>query len=414
MTTYYSQDLEGALASTQIEAHIPLLTKLHEHLKQRINTLPVFNNVHETADLKELSKIANHYRTSFEDIIILGTGGSSLGGQSLLQLRTTTTPRVHFMDNIDPDTFTKLFEKINPKKTGVIAISKSGNTSETLMQLLVCLIHWENHDLTHLLSHHFLIISEPTHNGIREIAQKHSIPCLDHHPQIGGRYAVFSLVGMLPALIAGLNAQAIRSGAIHTLENLLQETDLRKSDILIGILANYLMIQQGLTQSVVMPYIDRLMTFAFWYRQLWAESLGKNGNGSTPVQALGTVDQHSQLQLYLDGPQDKFFTIITMNHTDSFKIDCSSYTHPSLSIFHKKTMGNLLVAEQKATIDTLRKHQKPTRVLHLKTLDEATLGALMMFYILETLGTAYLLNVDPLDQPAVEESKILTRHYLAT
>ena len=167
-----------------------------------------------------------------------------------------------------------------------------------------------------------------------------------------------------------------------------------------------------------MPYIDRLNTFSLWFRQLWAESLGKKDKsdkpqGITPIQALGTVDQHSQLQLYLDGPRDKLFTIITLDHKDdSFKVQLPPVGHSAVDLFQGKTMGNLMVAEQKATIDTLRRHNCPTRVIELKTLDAKTLGGLMMHYMLETLAMAHLLNVNPFDQPAVEEGKILTHQYL--
>jgi len=323
---------------------------------------------------------------------------------------------LHFLDNIDPATFHRLFLTLSFEKTGVIAISKSGNTAETLMQLLLCLQQWLSLVPQDSLNNHFLIITEPGNNGIRQVANTYQLPCLDHPSDIGGRFAVFTLIGMLPAMIANIDVKAIRAGARQILSSALMEDS--QSQPLQGSLAHIALAKQGITQTILMPYIDRLQTFTLWFRQLWAESLGKRdknnkGQGITPVQALGTVDQHSQLQLYLDGPQDKLFSIITLDHQeDLLKVTLPPVGHPCVDLFQGKTMGNLMMAEQQATIDTLRRHQRPTRVIRLKTLDEKTLGGLMMHYILETLATAWLMDVNPFDQPAVEEGKILTQRYL--
>lgn len=382
-------------------------------------TLPLLQQIKSDDLLSSLEPFVERFQT-FEDVLILGTGGSSLGGQTLLSLRKSQhkSPRFHFLDNIDPNTFHNLFSTLSFEKTGVIAISKSGNTSETLMQLLICL----QQGLVSLsqanLKDHFLIITEPHDNGIRRLAKTYSLPCLDHPTDIGGRFAVFTIVGMLPAMIANINVKALRMGARQVLASTLATMKSQDCLPLQGALAHMALAKRGITQTVLMPYIDRLTTFTLWFRQLWAESLGKRskdnkGQGITPIQALGTVDQHSQLQLYLDGPKDKLFTIITLDHHEnSFEMNLPAVGHPAVDLFQGKTMGDLMMAEQKATIDTLRHHHCPTRVIHLKILDENTLGGLMMHYILETLAMAHLMDVNPFDQPAVEEGKILTQHYL--
>lgn len=383
------------------------------HMQGLRDTLPLFQLVDQEADLKILSSLAHEIRSHFTDVIILGTGGSSLGGQALCALSPHKSPRLHFHDNIDPHTFLNLFEEIDTHKTAVIAISKSGNTAETLMQLMVCLDHWSKNVGPDKLKDHFWIIAEDQTNGIREISQTYQLRCLEHPHNIGGRFAVFTLVGLLPAFIAGLDGHKVRQGARMVLDGLMKAQTIAESAPLHGAMIQYRLAEQGYTQSVLFPYLDRLRIFAFWYRQLWAESLGKHGRGTTPIQAMGTVDQHSQLQLYLDGPKDKFFTVITMDHgPEPFNLGSLSFAHPSLNIFKDKSMGQLLVAEQKATIDTLDNHGCPTRILHLSDLDEMTLGALMMHYVVETIAMAFLLDVNPFDQPAVEESKILARQYL--
>lgn len=408
----FTQDLDGFPDLKEAPGTLSYLHTLGE-------TLPLLQQIKSDDLLSSLEPFVERFQI-FEDVLILGTGGSSLGGQTLLSLRKSQhkSPRFHFLDNIDPNTFHNLFSTLSFEKTGVIAISKSGNTSETLMQLLICL---QQSLLT--LSHasikdHFLIISEPRDNGIRRLAKTYNLPCLDHPTDIGGRFAVFTSVGMLPALIANIDVKALRMGARQVLASTLAAIKSQDCLPLQGALAHMALAKRGITQTVLMPYIDRLTTFTLWFRQLWAESLGKRskdnkGQGITPIQALGTVDQHSQLQLYLDGPQDKLFTIITLDqHDNSFEMNLPAVGHPAVDLFQGKTMGDLMMAEQKATIDTLRHHQCPTRVIHLKTLDEKTLGGLMMHYILETLAMAHLMDVNPFDQPAVEEGKILTQHYL--
>lgn len=412
-TDMFTQNLEGFPAL--VEAPETLL-----HLQALSNTLPLFQHIQSDDLLNDLKPFAKHFQ-SFEDVLILGTGGSSLGGQTLLALCNPRhkSPRFHFLDNIDPDTFHKLFLTISYEKTAIIAISKSGNTSETLMQVLICIQQWLSALPETNLKDHFLIISEPHNNGIRQLAKTYDLPCLDHPTDIGGRFAVFTVVGMLPAMIANIDVNAIRLGARQVLSSALTAKGLQNCQPLQGALAHMALAKEGITQTVLMPYIDRLHIFTLWFRQLWAESLGKRdkdhqGQGITPIQALGTVDQHSQLQLYLDGPRDKLFTIITMDHHENFfRVNLPPVGHPSVDSFQDKTMGNLMMAEQRATIDTLRRHHCPTRVIHLKTLDEKTLGGLMMHYILETLAMAHLTNVNPFDQPAVEEGKILTQRYLA-
>ena len=165
--------------------------------------------------------------------------------------------------------------------------------------------------------------------------------------------------------------------------------------------------------SVLMPYSDRLVKFAQWYRQLWAESLGKDGKGTTPVEALGAVDQHSQLQLYLDGPADKMFTIIAPDHAGTgATIDAGLADELGLDYLAGRTVGDLMAAEARATVDSLVGEGCPTRVLAVDRVDAATVGALMMHYMLESVLAARLLAVDPFDQPAVEDSKVRARAYL--
>ena len=169
----------------------------------------------------------------------------------------------------------------------------------------------------------------------------------------------------------------------------------------------------GVTQTILMPYLDRLAHFGLWYRQLWAESLGKDGQGTTPIRAMGTVDQHSQLQLYLAGPWDKMFSVLRMDtKSEGRRVDPELLDDPRLDYLAGRRMGDLLDAEARATADTLIRNGRPTRQILIETLDEDTLGGLFMHFMLETILAAHLLEVNPFDQPAVEEGKVLAREYL--
>lgn len=401
----YEQNFEGCHYRTSDDtlfkdpSCLETLNKFRETYQK--GELPPLSLVEKTEDLQTLKEAVAGFQ--FEDILILGTGGSSLGGQALYALSTQTKPRLHFMDNIDPFTFDAIFKKVDLKKTGVIAISKSGSTVETLMQLLICIERFAKEGL----KDHFLCITEPTDNPLRKIAQSQNWPCYEHPSTVGGRYSCFSIVGLLPAILAGLDVSSFRKGAQDVLRQHLTE---ECPPALKGAaLAVHLQKNHQKTLSVMFPYSDQLQLFSLWYCQLWAESLGKEGKGTTPISALGTVDQHSQLQLYLDGPKDKFFTIIAPSWTG--KGDKVSL--PLIPEFTGKTMGDLFAAEQKATYETLVRNECPTRLITIDHIDERTLGSLMMHFMIETILTSYLLNVNAFDQPAVEEGKCLAREYLA-
>ena len=173
------------------------------------------------------------------------------------------------------------------------------------------------------------------------------------------------------------------------------------------------LIKNNFNMNVLFTYLDSLQNFSLWFRQLWAESIGKNGHGSTPINAVGTVDQHSQLQLYLDGPKDKFFTIIGMEKPlKSNKLNCHINKINLSESLHKKTLGDLLFVEMKATYQTIKNKNIPLRLIKLNKIDEETLGSLIMCFFIETIYTCYLLKINPFDQPAVEEGKKLAIKFL--
>jgi glucose-6-phosphate isomerase len=382
--------------------------------------LPLLALPERRDDLRQIAGVADTYRDRYDDVVILGTGGSSLGGRSLYTLAegpgaTPGCPRLHFAENVDPHGFAALLAALDPAKTGFLVVSKSGGTAETLTQLL-CALPWLFAAVgAEQAGTQVTAIVEPGDSVLRRLVAAHGFNALDHDPGVGGRFSVLSLVGLLPAMIAGLDAAAVRDGANAVLQPVLADDPKAPAAPVAGAaLAVGLARACGAVQSVMFPYIDRLAPFALWYRQLWAESLGKQGQGTTPLRAMGTVDQHSQLQLYLDGPADKMFTVVMGPSAGTGPvIDPALCDDPGLAVYAGRRMGDLFDACQRATAETLAARGRPVRVLRLQAVDERTLGALMMHFMLETILAAHLLGVDPFDQPAVEESKVLARRYMA-
>lgn len=383
--------------------------------RHKDGSLPLLRLPAACDDLQALQPIADRYRTSFDDVVLVGTGGSSLGGQTLCNLAVPGAgPRLHFFDNVDPHSLDALLTSVDLTRTGFLIVSKSGSTAETMSVFLLCLDAVRGEVGADAAGQHFTAITEPADNILRRICAAHGIRLLDHDPGVGGRYSVLSLVGLLPAMIAGLDAAAVREGAAEVLAAVLDGASPDSVEPAIGAAISIGLAQQnGISTTVLMPYIDRLNDFGLWFRQLWAESLGKNGKGTTPVNALGTVDQHSQLQLYLDGPRDKMFTVVMLAVAGKGRVVSPELAGDGdLAYLAGHTLGDLMDAEQRATAQTLIKNNRPTRIFRLDVLDERAMGALFMHFMLETIIAAHLLDVDPFDQPAVEEGKILTRQYL--
>jgi glucose-6-phosphate isomerase len=387
--------------------------------------LPLLRLPDKEDDLASIRDAARTLTNGATDIVLLGTGGSSLGGQTLAQLSgyavpgvgaLRAPPRLHFIDNLDPLSFEAMLAKLPLATTRFVAISKSGGTAETLMQTIAALSAVKAARVDPRGA--FLGISEPAksgkHNGLRDLLGKHQVPMLDHDPGVGGRFSALTNVGLLPAAILGLDIGAIRKGAAAALAPVLARKKPAEVPAALGAALSVALAEsKGKTVSVVMAYSDRLERFTRWYMQLWAESLGKNGKGTTPIGALGPVDQHSQVQLYLGGPRDKLFTVVSVAGTGlGPRIDKDLATLAGEPALGGKTIGDLAAAEARATADTLAKNGCPVRTISIPTLDEASLGELLMHFMLETIVAAHLLGVDAFDQPAVEEGKVLAKKYL--
>lgn len=405
------------------EAALAWLRARHEDGGLRLLRLPA-----ERDDITQITDAARKLKAGATDIVFLGTGGSSLGGQTLAQLAGYAVPgigilrgipRLHFMDNLDPETFGTLLGKLPLPTTRFVAISKSGGTGETLMQTAAALQACKDAGLHENIPQLFLGLSEPAkpgkNNGLRNLLGAFGVPFLDHDTGVGGRFSVLTNVGLLPAAVLGLDIAAIRDGAAAALAPVLAKKSPDDVPAAVGAALSVALAQtRGKSISAVMAYADMLEKFAKWYVQLWAESLGKDGKGTTPIAALGPVDQHSQLQLFIAGPRDKLFTVITTGVAGKGPQIASDLAQlAGEPDFGGKTIGDLVAAQGRATAETLAKNGCPVRTFHIESIDERSLGELLMHFMLETIIAARLLGVDAFDQPAVEEGKVLAKTYLA-
>jgi glucose-6-phosphate isomerase len=389
--------------------------------------LPLLRLPEDTGDVEEIRQAARHITDGASDVVFLGTGGSSLGAQTLVQLAGHEVPglgafvdgpRLHFMDNLDPDTYAGLLERLPLGTTRFVAVSKSGGTGETLMQTVAALSAVQAAGLAKDVPRLFYGITEPAvvgrRNGLRDLLGRHGVVMSDHNPGVGGRYSVLTNVGLLPAAIAGLDVAAVRRGAAKALAPVLAGAEPAQVPAAAGAALGVALNAGGKKpMSVMMAYADRLQRFTHWYVQLWAESLGKDGKGTTPLAVLGPVDQHSQLQLFIGGPRDKLFTVVTAAPGGRGpRLDAALSDAAGEPGFGGKTIGDLVAAQGRATAETLARNGCPVRTIHLDRLDEESMGELVMHFMLETIVTAHLIGVNAFDQPAVEEGKVLAKKYL--
>jgi glucose-6-phosphate isomerase len=391
--------------------------------------LPLLRLPDTHGDLAQIRDTGQRLAENATDVVFLGTGGSSLGGQTLAQLAGHAVPgvgalreppRLHFMDNLDPESYATLLQRLPHQTTRFVAISKSGGTAETLMQTIAALSAVKAEGLTTRIPDIFLGLTEPAkagkRNGLRDLLTQHHVPILDHHTGVGGRFSVLTNVGLLPAAVLDLDIVAMREGASLALAPVLAKKPAAQVPAALGAALSVALAEsKGKSISVLMAYADRMERFTRWYVQLWAESLGKEGKGTTPIGALGPVDQHSQLQLFIAGPRDKLFTVVTADAAGRGpRVDRELAALAGEPGLGGKSIGDLVAAQGRATAETLAKNGCPVRSIHVGELDEESLGELLMHFMLETIIAAHLLGVDAFDQPAVEEGKVLAKKYLTT
>ena len=384
------------------------IEQLNKEITTICNNLPALNVVKDKELLEFTLEQTEIFKKNKKNFVVFGTGGSNLGARALINILTDQPKNIFFFDNIDPLFFQNDVMNLDIETTGFVVISKSGSTPETLSQFGSIINLANEKNILKILYANTLVVTEFKNSPLFNIAKKNNCRLLEHQKNIGGRYSIFSNVGMIPAIIAGMDVKKIHKGALSIINK-----NNFSNPFKFGQLYKFCTSKNYLS-NVMMTYSDGLSYFGKWYLQLWAESIGKKNKGITALHATGTTDQHSQLQLYLDGPKDKFFTFIKSNYKNKgLKISAEIMKEQSVKYLLDKRMGDLMHAEQEATIDTFKLNNFKFREITIDDINEESIGSLMASSIIETISTCVYFDVDPFDQPAVEQGKILTKKYLS-
>jgi glucose-6-phosphate isomerase len=384
--------------------------------------------VRQDETVREIKTFAEGLGQAHDHVLVLGIGGSALGAKALLNaLRRPAWnewddegrdffPRLTVLENVDPTTVSAALRRIDPRRVLVNVISKSGGTAETMAQYLVVRA-WLEEALGQAAYRHVVFTTDPARGALRDLAVKEGIATLSVPPEVGGRFSVLSPVGLLPAALVGIDIEALLEGARRALERS-ESDDLRSNPAALYAALHWAAdTDLHARVHVLMPYTDRLKELSEWYRQLWAESLGKRmdragrvvNSGPTPVGAIGATDQHSQVQLFMEGPYDKVITFATVADLgEDVPIPPRPDLPPDLSYLPGHTLGELLRAECEATSAALAQMGRMSCVLRLPDLGAATIGEAIMFFQLATGYAGAWYGIDPFDQPGVELGKRLT------
>ncbi len=394
-------------------------------LEQVLDSRPGFISLLEDSSTVSLVERQNDWLKSFEDFVVIGIGGSALGNAALhsaLRPLNWNSPgferggfcRVFIMDNVDPELISSLLDELNLGKTIFNVISKSGATAESMANYLIVRDHIRKNGLE--ATKHFVFTTDPEKGALNQIAESEGIRKLPIPENVGGRFSVLSAVGLLSAFSEGIDISALHEGAKYGLERYARN-DFKSNPMLVNALLHYLYLRKKHNISVMMPYSNKLYLLADWYRQLWAESLGKKFDvrgktinvGQTPVKALGAVDQHSQIQLYNEGPKDKIVTFLKVeSFSENFKIPSLHQDVESLSYLSGKHLSELLNSELAGTALALSENGVPNLTISFPLVDGFHVGEFIVFYELMTATMGALLKVNPYDQPGVELGKKIT------
>lgn len=384
----------------------------------------------QAAEQARVVTFADSVRGAFDDVVVLGIGGSALGATALRtalcatdwNARSTAAragqPRLHVYENVDPRSIAARLDAVDLTRTLFLVISKSGGTAETMAQYLLVRARLEAAGLP--LARHLVFVTDPLRGLLRPIAEREGIPVFSVPANVGGRYSIFTPVGMLPAALVGIDTAALLAGAREVVQRAASQNLAVNGAAVFALLQWRAHTRHGHGIHVMMPYSDALRDMAPWFAQLWGESLGKvdadgTAVGPTPVAALGATDQHSQLQLYMEGPTDKTVTfLVERSRTTDLAIpEPPPALAGELGYLSGRSFGDLLDAEQRATAAALAHAGRPNQTLSVDQTDARAVGGLLMFLMFATVYAGALYRVDPLNQPGVEAGKVLARAELA-
>ncbi len=415
--------VRSGLVAEQREA----LQQIQQRLSQMVaSDTGTFANTFLRPEVKTVEELVARLEGRFSDFLLIGIGGSTWGTIAIqaalchsawneLEGVRAGRPRFHFLDNSDPDALTEVLEQLDPAKTLVNVVSKSGTTAETAANFMSVADHFRR-TLGDTWNQHFVLTTDDGDGLLQRIGREEQIAVLPIPPKTGGRFSLLSAVGLFPAAMLGLDIRALLSGAEDITRDT-AETSLEQNRVMTASVMAWDWFRNNHSVNVVMPYARALRFVANWYVQLWGESLGKKYNnagevvysGSTPLGALGAADQHSLLQLFMEGPTDKLVSFIRVNE---FRKPCpigkEFVQHDAVAYLGGQEMGRLINVEQESTAEALLEAGRGSRTLVLPKVDAYYLGQLFQFFMLETFINGELMGINTFDQPGVEAGKVLT------
>ncbi len=377
----------------------------------------------------EVRRVADEIASEVDDFVVLGIGGSALGAIALHaalnhpfhnllpRAKRRNRPRVFVLDNVDPEPQAGALDLLDPARSAVNVVTKSGATAETMAQCLVFLRAMRRRLGAAAMRRRIVATTDPERGALRALAAREGYRIFSVPPDVGGRFSVLSPVGLLPAAVSGIDIEGLLDGARAAHEACLVPDLSANPAMALALLHHLSCADRGKTIAVMMPYVNALSGVADWFRQLWAESLGKRFDragtvvhaGQTPVKALGATDQHSQIQLYMEGPPDKVITFIGVReYRRGLRIPASPVDDDALAYLGGKTMEDLIRAEQRATALALARAGRPSMTITLDRLCARTVGMLLYTFQMQTAIAAELFGINAFDQPGVEDGKKLT------
>jgi glucose-6-phosphate isomerase len=410
---------------TDLSSHASLIPEYLEKIHARKKMF--YRVVDDEEVLKPIEDFAETIKGKYDHIVVLGIGGSALGMICLQQslkhlfeneLIENEHPKLHVLDNIDPALITQIEDVIDYNRTLFIVISKSGRTPETISQYFYYRKQCDDRDLNP--KKHFVFITDAEKGILRLKSQKEGIQTFTIPSAVGGRFSVLTPVGLLPAALIGINIRELLKGAREMRDKFLSENFDDNLSFQIAAM-QYLLDKEGKSMTVIMPYSHRLIRFADWYRQLLAESIGKEVNekgekvnvGLTPINALGVTDQHSQSQLYNEGPNNKFLILIKVrNLGPEVEIPHLCPEECDVEFLKNVSFNDLMHTEQEAATQSLTHNNRPNVTLTVDEINEYTLGGLFMLFEGATAFLGEFYGINAFNQPGVELSKKFTKDLL--
>ena len=371
--------------------------------------------------LESVLRVTQQRLGRFRHLVLLGIGGSSLGIRTLVQAldpAAGTDLELHVVDNTDPALFAQIKSRIDLKDTLFVAVSKSGETIETVVALGYFAGELRKAGLS--LKDHVIAVTDPEQGALRKFAGEHGLDTAEVPPEVGGRFSVLSAAGLVPATLMNVDAAALLEGAAMTAELCTNGNVADDWPARLGLLLSDLCLR-GKTNLVFMPYSSRLGYLSAWFVQLWDESLGKDKTlggeptqtGQTTIPALGARDQHAQLQLFLEGPNDKVLLFVRIeNHQPEITLGEFEWDTFNAGYVEGKTLGEIINAQHSGTAQACKERQRPNATLVLPRLNTQRLGEMLMGLQIATTYAGYALNVNPYDQPSVELGKRISRKML--